>query len=82
MEFLSWIVNIGAALCWVVNIKRRRLAMVGFTVITLFSIWYFAATDQLPFLLRAIFYLYVDVATLWHIAKKELPDHGSYLTGP
>jgi hypothetical protein len=74
MEILSWTINIGAALCWIVNIKYRKQAMIGFTITTLLTIWYFAATGQLPFLLRAVFYLGIDVVTLWHIVKKEKDD--------
>ena len=45
--------------------------MIGFTGVTILSIWYFAETSQLPFLLRSIFYLCIDVVTLWTITKKE-----------
>jgi len=71
MANLSWLINIGAAICWVVNIRHRKAAMIGFTIVTVFSIWYFAVTNQVPFVLRSIFYLCIDFATLWHILVKE-----------
>jgi Ca2+/Na+ antiporter len=74
MQTLSWFINIGAAICWMINIKHRKLAMMGFTIVTLASIWYFIATRQTPFILRAVFYLCIDVITLWHIFKEEVDD--------
>jgi len=71
MDALGWVINIGASLCWVINIKHRKWAMIGFTCMTLLSIWYFAATKQTPFLLRAIFYLCIDIATLRNIKVNE-----------
>ena len=71
MKELSWIINTIAIIGWVTNIKHRKQAMCIFTVATVLSIVYFAATAQTPFLLRSIFYLGIDVVTLWHIYKGE-----------
>jgi len=68
---LSWAVNIGAVIGWLVNIKWRKRAMVIFTVTTLLSVVYFALTEQTPFLLRSLFYLGIDVVTLWNIHRNE-----------
>ena len=71
MTALSWVINTLAIIGWLVNVKRRKQAMYIFTVATLLSIVYFATTQQWPFLTRSLFYLVIDVVTLWHIFKKE-----------
>ena len=71
MEILSWTINILAVVGWLTNIKHRKQAMYVFTVSTVLSIVYFAATAQWPWLARSMFYLVIDVVTLWHIFKKE-----------
>ena len=70
-EIVSWAINVIAVIGWVVNIKHRKQAMLIFTVSTVLSIGYFAATWQVAFLLRSVFYLFVDIVTLWHIFKLE-----------
>lgn len=71
MEYISWTANILAVIGWLVNIKHRKQAMLIFTVATVLSIIYFAATKQNPFLYRFILYLGIDVVTLWHIFRNE-----------
>lgn len=73
MDTLSWIINVLPIIGWFlnINVKYRLYAMVIFTVATILAIVYFAITWQVPFLLRHIFYLVIDIVTLWHIIKKE-----------
>ena len=71
MQILSWIINILTVIGWCVNIKRRKQAMMVFTVATMLSIVYFSVTTQWPFLLRALFFLVIDVVTLYRIFKFE-----------
>ena len=71
MNVLSWIINAGALCGWVVQIKHRKSAFYIFTTTTVLSIAYFSITGQIPFLLRSIFYLGIDIATLWQIFKTE-----------
>lgn len=71
MEALSWIINIFSTVGWIVQIKRRKQAMIIFTLATILSIVYFWITWQLPFLLRSFLYLGIDIVTLWEIQKAE-----------
>jgi len=71
METLSWIINGLAVIGWLTNIKHRKQAMLVFTVATILSIVYFTTTAQTSFLLRSIFYLGIDVVTLWNIFTEE-----------
>jgi hypothetical protein len=70
MEILSWAANILAITGWVVNIKRRKQAMMIFTVATMLSVVYFWHTRQWAFLARMAIYLVIDMATLWHIRRE------------
>jgi hypothetical protein len=72
MDILSWIINIGAIIGWVVNIKARKYAMIIFAATTILSIVYFGVTAQVPFFARSIFYLVIDIATLIHIKNHEV----------
>ena len=71
MNTLSWFVTIIAIVGWVVNIKHRKYAMMIFTVSTVLSIVYFAITKQMPFVFRSLFYLVIDIVTLYRIFKYE-----------
>ena len=71
IDLLSWIVNIGALIAWILNIKYRKYAMILFIFITILSIFYFFVTQQTPFLLRSVLYLFIDISTLYHIYKYE-----------
>lgn len=71
METVSWIINMLAVAAWIINIRNRKWAMILFTLTTILAIGYFGITAQVPFLLRSVFYLFIDIATLWHIAKRE-----------
>ena len=76
MDVIAWAINGLAVIGWLLNIKveRRKAAMIVFTVATLLSIAYFAVTRQVPFLLRSLFYLCIDVVTLARIYTKERND--------
>jgi hypothetical protein len=74
LDIMGWAINAGALIGWLVNIKWRKYAMIIFTCVTVPSIFYFALTNQVPFMLRSIFYLFVDIATLVHIFRNERKD--------
>lgn len=71
MEILSLVINGLSIAGWAINIKHRRQAMYVFTVSTVLSIIYFTATAQWPWLARSVFYLVIDIVTLWHISREE-----------